>query len=209
MASRQRRRHRGRPGHTCAKLRGYRQRQRQRQSGTWANVNKQSNPNFEQSTEASPENRDARGEPLPKPPRPRAWAGKSTPRRAWDRMLTHGRRHATVASISGLLRFRRLALRSPELIALREPVKQFRGLGIAIQLAGIVGWMVLWWAYDLAGALVGVGVFLACLVLGRARSKPWRCGNCKSPLTTAKVRVCPGCRARLVDPDAKVMPPAT
>lgn len=163
-------------------------------------------PNFEKSTEASPENRDARGHPLPKPPRHSGVPGQSAPRRAWDRMLGHGRRHATAASISSLLRFRRLALRTPEITALREPVRQFRGMGVTIQLAGLAGWSVLWWAYDLAGALIGAGLCLACLVLGRARSKPWRCGNCKTPLSTAKVRVCPGCCARLVDADAKVMP---
>jgi hypothetical protein len=171
-------------------------------------VKKQPHPIFEKSTEASPENRDARGDPLPKPPRPPAPPEKSAPARAWDRMLGHGRRHATVASISSLLRFRRLALRTPEITALREPVRQFRGLGVAIQMAGLAGWALLWWAFDLTGAVIGAAVCLACGVIGRARSKPWRCGNCKTPLTTAKVRVCPGCCARLIDSDAKVMPRA-
>lgn len=171
-------------------------------------VKKQTHPVFEKSTEASPDNRDARGNPLPKLPRPPTRLETSGPKRAWDRMLGHGRRHATVASISSLLRFRRLALRTPEITALREPVRQFRGLGVAIQLAGLAGWGALWWAFDLSGALLGAGVCLACGALGRARSKPWRCGNCKTPLTTAKVRVCPGCCARLIDSDAKVMPRA-
>jgi hypothetical protein len=171
-------------------------------------VKKNPQPSFEKSTEASPENRDELGNPLPKPPRAGAWPARSAPRLVWDRVLTHRRRQATAASISSLLRFRRLALRSADVTALREPVRQFRGMGVAIQLAGGIGWAGLWWTFDLIGAVIGAGVCLACLLIGRARSKPWRCGNCKTPLSTAKVRVCPGCRARLVDADAKVMPGA-
>jgi hypothetical protein len=172
-------------------------------------VKKHVHRRFEKSTEASAENRDAQGRPLPKLPSAPALAGKSVPRLAWERMLTRGRRHATAASISGLLRFRRLTLPTPETTVLREPVKQFRGLGLTIQIAGLLSWPALWWAYDLAGAAVGAGVCIGCYLIGRAKSKPWRCGNCGTPLATAKVRVCPGCHARIVDLDAaKVMPRA-
>ncbi len=162
---------------------------------------------FEKSTEASAENRDALGRPLPKLPSPPALAPKSNSKRAWGRMLARGRHHATVASISGLLRWRRLRSPVPEITAPREPVRQFRGLGFMLQVAGLVAWPALWWEYDLRGAVLGAGVFVSCYLVGRAKSKPWRCGNCRSPLTTAKVRVCPRCGARLVDLDAaKVMP---
>ena len=162
---------------------------------------------FERSTEASAENRDSRGLPLPKPPGAPAFAGKTAPRLAWERMLDRGRRHAA-ASISSLLRFRRLALPGPAITALREPVKQFRGLGLTIQVAGLLTWPALWWAYGPTGAAVGAGVCFACYRIGRAKSKPWRCGNCGIPLATAKVRVCPGCRAHLVDLAVEVMPRA-
>ena len=113
------------------------------------------------------------------------------------------------ASISSLLRFRRLRLRAAKVTAPRARVRQFRGLGFTIQMAGLLAWPALWWAYDLTGAAVGAGVCVACQLIGRAKSKPWRCGNCATPLATAKVRVCPGCGARLVDLDtAKVVPRA-
>ena len=162
-------------------------------------MNKHVRRTFEQSTEASAENRDAQGRPLPKLPAGPARAAGPVPRLAWSRMLARGRRHATAASISSLLRFRRLRLPAPEITAPREPVRQFRGMGFGIQVAGLLAWPALWWAYDLAGAAIGAGVCLACQLIGRAKSKPWRCGHCRTPLATAKVRVCPGCGARLVD----------
>ena len=111
--------------------------------------------------------------------------------------------------MSSILRFRRLSLAKPVSTALRERVKQFRGLGVAIQTAGLLAGCGLWWAYGLAGAAMGVGAAVACYWAGRAKSKPWRCASCKTPLATAKVRVCPGCGARLVDLDAlKVIPRA-
>ena len=148
------------------------------------------------STEASAENRDSRGRPLPKPPSAPSMAQRAAPRLALERMLAHGRRHAA-ASISSLLRFRRLTLPAHAVTALREPVRQFRGLGVTIQMTGLLTWSALWWAYGLTGAAVGAAVCIACYRIGRARSKPWRCGNCGTPLMTAKVRVCPGCRARM------------
>ena len=161
-------------------------------------MKKRAGQGFTRSTEASAENRDSAGLPLPKPPSAPAIAEKKAPRLALERMLAHGRRHAA-ASISSLLRFRRVTLPTHAITALREPVKQFRGLGLTIQIAGLLTWSALWWAYDLAGAAVGAAVCIACYRIGRAKSKPWRCGNCGTPLMTAKVRVCPGCHARMVD----------
>jgi len=148
--------------------------------------------------EASADNRDSRGLPLPKSPIAPAFAGKVAPTLAWERMLDRGRRHAS-AQISSLLRFRKLTLPSPAITAMRRPVKQFRGLGFTIQIAGLMIWSALWWAYDLTGAAVGAAACFACYRIGRAKSKPWRCGNCGTPLATAKVRVCPACSARMVD----------
>ena len=114
-----------------------------------------------------------------------------------------------MVSISSVLRFRRLALAKPAVTALREPVRQFRGLGLALKIGGLLAWAGLCWAYAFSGAVVGAAVAATCSWVGRARSKPWRCGSCKTPLATAKVRVCPGCAARLVDADAaKVIPRA-
>jgi len=65
--------------------------------------------------------------------------------------------------------------------------------------AGALAWIGLGAAYGWIGAAAGAPIAVACFMLGRARSKPWRCGHCKTPLATAQVRVCPGCGARLVD----------
>ena len=155
-----------------------------------------------ESTEATTENRDTLGNPLPKIPLSQD-SERSKARRAWDRMLSHGRSRASMVSISSLLRVRRLNLQSPAATALREPVTQFRGQGLAIQAAGIAAWAALGWWFELKGVAMGAGVALACYVVGRSKSKPWRCGNCKTPLATAKVRVCPGCHARLIDREAQ------
>jgi len=155
---------------------------------------------FAESTEATTENRDTQGNPLPKVPAPLN-ERKSLRRRTLERILTRGR--ASQATISSLIRFRRLNLPSPVATAFREPVKQFRGQGIIIQAAGIAAWAGLGWWLELKGVAIGAAVAIACYVVGRAKSKPWRCGNCKTPLETAKVRVCSGCQARLVDREAE------
>jgi hypothetical protein len=176
-------------------------------SGVQERVKKRAHHTFDETTQASAENRDAQGRPLPKPPRVPDPPLKSAPRVAWERMLARGRKQASAVSISSLLRFRKLTLSTPDMTAVREPVTQFKGLGLSIRLAGLVAWALLYWQFDLGGAATGAVVFGACYYIGRAKSKPWRCGNCKMPLTTAKVRVCPTCSARLVDLDAvKVIP---
>jgi hypothetical protein len=122
-------------------------------------------------------------------------------------MLASGRAHPVTLSISSLARFHRLWLPRPGKTAFREPVKQFRGLGVAVLAAGIAAGVALCWFYGLRGATIGVALAGACIVIGRAKSKPWRCANCKTPLPTAKVRVCPGCGARLVDAGAVMVLP--
>ena len=149
-----------------------------------------------ESTEATTENRDTLGNPLPKIPAPKE-ERKSLNRRTLERILTRGR--ASQATISSLIRFRRLNLPRVVPTALREPVKQFRGQGVAIQAIGLAAWAGLGWWLEFKGVAVGAAVAIACYGVGRAKSKPWRCGNCQTPLATAKVRVCPGCHARLVD----------
>jgi hypothetical protein len=165
------------------------------------------NPRFAESTEASAENRDSLGRPLPKPPRVPDLPGKSAPRIAWEQMLVRGRSNPLAATISSLLRFRRLTLPKASITATREAVRQFHGQGFAIQVGGVLAWIALWFWYGLWGAIGGALLAIACYAIGHSRSKPWRCGNCKTPLATAKVRVCPGCCARLVDlKSVKVMP---
>jgi hypothetical protein len=165
------------------------------------------NPKLEETTMASAENRDSQGRPLPKLPQLSGFEQMSPARRAWERMLDRSRRNRLATTISSLLRFRRLEFPTPTITALRQPVRQFQGQGFAIQIAGVLAWIALSWKYEFVGLGGGAGVALVCYFYGRSKSKPWRCGNCKAPLATAKVRVCPGCGARLVDLNAvKVLP---
>jgi len=152
----------------------------------------------QQSTVASASNRDQCGRPMPKLPKTPEEPRKSAHRLAWDRVLSRVRRHPVTVSISSLARYHRLRLPETAVTAARERVSQFRGQGLGIQVIGLAAWGGLSWLYDFRGALGGAGVALACYAIGRSRLKPWRCGNCKAPLATAQVRVCPGCHARLV-----------
>ena len=163
---------------------------------------------FADSTVASAENRDSHGRPLPKLPAVRDTFDTPAPRLGWERMLARGRRHASAASISSLLKFRRLRLPVPVVTAARQPVLQFNGLGFAIRGAGLLAWLALGWAYGLAGTVGGAVLAIACFMIGRAKSKPWRCSNCKTPLATARVRVCPACHARFVSLDPEKVIPA-
>lgn len=63
--------------------------------------------------------------------------------------------------------------------------------GLVVAAVGIGGWFG-------SEALLGGLVLLALVFLsGVTNPKPWHCGNCKRPLATSMVRVCPGCGARL------------
>lgn len=151
-------------------------------------------------------------------------------RRSWD--LRPGNR-SKVATLSIVGRFRRrhsapklgprpspnlTSLRNsgldsrpslPSLTAQRVRVRQFRGQGLGIQAAGVACFAGLWWWLGLRGAFAGAALMVLALLVGRTKSKPWRCGNCSQPLATAKVRVCPRCHAYFLDEEPPhVMPVA-
>ena len=160
-------------------------------------------PELQATTVASDANQDPQNRP-PRVPYPRP---KSGPRLAWERMLARTRRSATTVFVSSLSRFHRLRLPRPAATAFREPVRQFRGQGLAIQAAGTAVAFGLWWHFEIPGAIVGLVVATLAYVVGLAKSKPWRCATCRTPLATAEVRVCPGCGARLVGSvTTKVLP---
>jgi hypothetical protein len=169
-------------------------------------------PERQESTLASDENRDSRNRPLPRlGPAIDAYRNQPfslRPGRAWDRMLADGRPQQVATVISNLARFRRLRQPAPATTAHREPVRQFRGLGIGIQTAGLAAALALGWRYGLGGSVAGLVVVAASVAVGRATSKPQRCAHCKTPLATAKVRVCPGCAARLIGSAAGLPPDA-
>ena len=79
-----------------------------------------------------------------------------------------------------------------------------RTIGIPRPIIGMrVGMVIVALAVGLwfgAEAFLGSLLLLALVFLsGVTNPKPWHCGNCKRPLATAMVRVCPGCAARLTD----------
>jgi hypothetical protein len=89
--------------------------------------------------------------------------------------------------------------------AKRERVGQFAGIGCLIQGLGLLAPFVLAALASIiagavggvVGALVGVVVLVVLLIVGSAKAKSWRCGNCKNPIASASVTICPVCKAVL------------
>src|ERR1700712_1659123 len=113
------------------------------------------NPKFFDSTVASAENRDTQGRPLPKLPPPPDYPEDSAHRSAWHRLLVRGGSIPLAATISSLLRFRRLTLPPPTITSAREPVRHFHGQGFAIQVGGCIAWAALWYVFGPWGAAGG------------------------------------------------------
>jgi hypothetical protein len=85
----------------------------------------------------------------------------------------------------------------PVLSSKRESVSQFAGVGCFIQGLGILAPIILGIAFGSTGAVAGVVVLLVLFVVGSSKAKSWRCGNCKNPIASAEVKLCPACRAEL------------
>jgi hypothetical protein len=84
-----------------------------------------------------------------------------------------------------------------EIIAKRERVGQFAGIGCFIQGLGLLAPFALGALFGTTGALVGVGLLVVLFIVGSSKAKSWRCGNCKNPIANAEVRACPVCKAQL------------
>lgn len=92
-----------------------------------------------------------------------------------------------------------------QLVARREQVGSFIGVGCFLQGLGLlspfIGYAVGSWALGvlagIIGAVIGLFMLLVLLVVGSRKALSYRCGNCKNPLASAAVKLCPVCRAQM------------
>jgi hypothetical protein len=87
--------------------------------------------------------------------------------------------------------------RPAEVLAERERVSSVAGVGCLIQAVGLLALFVLPYLFDGPGFIAGVGVAIVLFLLGSSKSFSWRCGNCRNPVASKHVRICPVCKARL------------
>ena len=92
-----------------------------------------------------------------------------------------------------------------ELIAKRERVSSFVGAGCLIQAAGFLAPLVLYWVFgfiagasgQMFGLVIGLILLAVMFIYGSRKASLWRCGNCKNPIASKDVNMCPVCRATL------------
>ncbi len=108
---------------------------------------------------------------------------------------------------------------APEGTANRERVSSFIGAGCLIQGLGLLAPFILYVVFaavggSMAGAvggltaealggftagavggLIGLVLLVILFFVGSQKSQSWRCGNCKNPIASRAVRLCPACRA--------------
>ncbi len=85
----------------------------------------------------------------------------------------------------------------PMLVAKRERVSSFAGTGCAVQALGVLAPVLLYWWFGFPGAGAGLAIMLILFIKGSSLAMTWRCGNCKNPIASKAVRVCPVCSAKL------------
>lgn len=82
-------------------------------------------------------------------------------------------------------------------MAYRDMKEEFAGVGALIQaiavIAAIGGFAVL----GAVGGTVVLVLALALFVVGHAKSRRIVCSDCRNPLASDEVKVCPACKARL------------
>jgi len=79
----------------------------------------------------------------------------------------------------------------------REKYSEFAGAGCAIQALGLCAPVVLGLLASVPGFIVGCVLAVVLLAVGSSQSNKVRCSACKNPLASAKVTMCPTCKAPL------------
>ena len=87
----------------------------------------------------------------------------------------------------------------------RERVSSFVGVGCLLQAVGLLAPFFLYaifaavagLAAGAIGAVAGLVLLPVLFVVGSRKASSWRCGNCKNPLASKDVRLCPVCHATL------------
>lgn len=78
-----------------------------------------------------------------------------------------------------------------------EKVNDIIGKGCFVQGIGLLAPIVLYAVAGLPGAAIGILPMLVLLIGGGRMAYSWRCGHCKNPVASNKVRICPVCKANL------------
>lgn len=79
-------------------------------------------------------------------------------------------------------------------VAKRERISNFIGLGCFIQGFGLLAPLILAPLLGVTGAVIGSLIAIILFFVGSAKSRIWRCGNCKNPLANEAARICPVCK---------------
>lgn len=70
------------------------------------------------------------------------------------------------------------------------------GAGCFVQLAGIIFGLLLIFLIPLIGWVLGPILILAALIWGGRLAITYECSNCRNPVASKRVRVCPACSAQ-------------
>lgn len=80
---------------------------------------------------------------------------------------------------------------------------ELAGAGALIQGLGLASPVVLAFLGGAGGFMLGLVLCPVFLIAGRRRARSFACGECRNPVASAEVRVCPTCKTKLgpgVDP---------
>lgn len=89
-------------------------------------------------------------------------------------------------------------MQAPPVRASRVYKSDFIGIGCLTQGLGVLCLIVGFAAGGMLGALLGAAVLFVCLVVGSNQSRYAVCGACSNRLASPDARMCPVCRAELL-----------
>ena len=83
------------------------------------------------------------------------------------------------------------------LIARREKNFDISGIGCLIQVLGLLAPFAISVFLSYVGGAIGMVFLVVMFFVGAAKHTKWICNNCKNPVDSEEVAVCPTCEAHL------------
>lgn len=83
------------------------------------------------------------------------------------------------------------------LIARREKNFDISGVGCLIQVLGLLAPIVISVFLGYIGGAIGMVLLVVMFFIGARKHTKWICSNCKNPIDSEEVAVCPTCGAQL------------
>jgi hypothetical protein len=83
------------------------------------------------------------------------------------------------------------------LISRREKNFDISGVGCLIQVLGLLAPIMISVFLGYIGGAIGMVLLVVMFFLGAAKHTKWICSNCKNPIDSEEVAVCPTCGANL------------